>query len=67
MRDLPLRDMLSLGAWRMDLDALGKFFRRRRRRRRRRPRPLLFIQFLEKVIIFSHFSLKTDFLGNFFC
>ena len=41
------------GGW--DLDALGKFFRRRRRRRRR-PRPLLFRQFLEKVIIFSHFS-----------
>ena len=60
MRDLPLRDMLSLvrGGW--DLDALGKFFRRRRRRRRRRPRPLLFRQFLEKVVIFSHFSSKTD-------
>ena len=35
------------GGW--DLDALGKFFRRRRRRRR--PRPLLFRQFLEQVII----------------
>ena len=42
------------GGW--DLDALGKFFRRRRRRRRRRPRPLLLRQFLEKVVIFSHFS-----------
>ena len=49
------------GGW--DLDALGKFFRRRRRRRR--PRPLLFRQILEKVVIFSHFSLKTDFLGHF--
>jgi len=32
-----LRDMLSLGAWRMGLGYSGKFFRRRRRR----PRPLL--------------------------
>ena len=39
------------GGW--GLDALGKFFRRRRRRR---PRPLLFRQFLEKVIIFRYFS-----------
>ena len=33
VRDLPLRDMISLvrGGW--GLDALGKFFRRRRRRR----------------------------------
>ena len=45
------------GGW--DLDALGKFFRRRRRRRRRRrPRPLLFRQFLDKVVIFSHFHKK---------
>ena len=42
------------GGW--DLDALEKFFRRRRRRRRRRrPRPLLFRQFLEKVVISSYF------------
>jgi hypothetical protein len=37
------------GGW--DLDALGKFFRRRRRR----PRPLLFRQILEKVVIYRHF------------
>ena len=37
VRDLPLRDMLSLGAWRMALDALGKFFRRRHHCRRRAP------------------------------
>ena len=49
------------GGW--DLDALGKFFRRRRRRR---PRPLLFRQFLEQVIIFSHFSWKTDLWGHLF-
>ena len=30
VRDLPLQDMISLGAWRMGLDALGKLFRRRR-------------------------------------
>ena len=67
---LPLRDMLSLvrGGW--DLDALGKFFRRRRRRRRR-PRPHLFRQFLEKVVIFSHFHQKLTFCdfcfkGRFF-
>ena len=31
VRDLPLRDMISLGAWRMGLGCSGKFFRRRRR------------------------------------
>ena len=47
------------GGW--DLDALEKFFRRRRRRRRRRrPRPLLFRQFLEKVVIWA-------LLGPFIC
>ena len=51
------------GGW--GLDALGKFFRRRHRRRRR-PRPLLFRQFLEKVVIFSYFSTKTDILWHFF-
>ena len=30
---LPLRDMLSLGAWRMGLGCSGKIFRRRHRRR----------------------------------
>ena len=49
------------GGW--DLDALGKFFRRRRRRRR--PRPLLFRQFLEKVVIFSHFHQKLTFCDIF--
>ena len=34
------------GGW--DLDALGKSFRRR-------PRPLLFRQILEQVVIFSNF------------
>ena len=47
------------------MDALGKFFRRRRRRRRRRPRPLLFRQFLEKVVIFSHFHQKLTFCDIF--
>ena len=40
------------GGW--DLDALGEFFRRRRRRRRR-PRPLLFRQILETIVISNIF------------
>ena len=48
------------GGW--DLDALGKFFRRRRRR----PRPLLFRQFLEKVVMFSHFHQELTFCDFFF-
>ena len=34
VRDFPLRDMISLGAWRMGLGCSAKFFRRRRRRLR---------------------------------
>ena len=49
------------GGW--DLDALGKFFRRRRRRR---PRPLLFRQFLEKVVILVIFHQKLTFRDIFF-
>ena len=51
VRNLTLGGMLSLGAWRMSLDAVGKLFRRRRCRR---PRPLLVRQFIERVVILSH-------------
>ena len=54
MRDLPLRDMLSLARGGWGLDGLGKFFRRRRRR----PRPLLFRHVLEQVIAFDQFHAK---------
>ena len=47
------------------MDALGKFFRRRRRRRRR-PRPLLFRQFLEKVVILVISHQKLTFCDILF-
>ena len=65
VRDCPYRICCPWVRGGFDLDALGKFFRRRRRRRRRR-RPLLFRQFLEQVVIFSHFHQKLTFCDIFF-
>ena len=59
---LSLRDMLSLGAWRMVLGCSGKKIRRRRRRR---PRLILFRQILGKSRHFQLLLMKIAFWDFF--
>ena len=63
---MPLWNMISLGAWRMGLDALRKFFRRRRRRLCRHPCLLLLRRVLAEVVTCSHFHEQIH-VGDTYC